>query len=252
LSVEFRRAFRHVLVEFYGRSLPRSLNYAGGMPRQRLVTGPQDASSPLPIDQTDRTMCGMKRKRTTKRTTPRNTKKHSRKRRVPAKTYRRGSNDVRRTTQRGKRKDTRKSIPHAIRLMRRQGLSLAKAARTAGVSPRTVRRIAGSALRKGPNGRYVVQSRDRFVRVVYVLTAEGKREVSLKSSREASIVGRHWNAVHAYAARGESAGLRRFDGVEVTGVGGARYTLLTDLAAIERLGNAGELSFETIYNTRTR
>jgi hypothetical protein len=136
--------------------------------------------------------------------------------------------------------------------MRQRGLSLAKAARTAGVSPRTVQGLAGSALRKSPSGRYAVRPRDRFVRLVYVLTADGKQEVPLRSSREASVVGQHWNAAYAYAAKGESAGLRRFEGVQVTGVDGTRYALLTDLVTIERLGHAGDLSFETIYSTRTR
>jgi hypothetical protein len=152
---------------------------------------------------------------------------------------------------RTKSTDGQRKVAGAIRLMRQRGLSLSKAAQSSGVSPRTVRKLAGSALRRRPSGRYGVRSRDRFGRIVYVLTADGKHEVELTSSREASMVGQHWNAVHAYAARGESTGLSKFEGAQVTGVHGRRYTLLTDLATIERLGNAGEMSFETIY-ARTR
>ncbi len=139
----------------------------------------------------------------------------------------------------------------ALRLMRRRGLSLAKAARTARVSPRTVRRVAGAALKKQPNDRYVARRRDRLVRVVYVLTDDGIREASLKGSEQATLVGEHWNTLHAYVARGESDGLRRFEGSSVTDVNGTVFILSTDLVAIERLANAGVLSFESIY-ARTR
>jgi hypothetical protein len=193
----------------------------------------------------------MKKKRTTKRPGPKTTKKRSRKRHVPVKTHRRASNTVRRTTRKGKRKDTRKSIPRAIRLMRRQGLSLAKAARTVGVSPRTVHRVAGSALRKQPNERYVARRRDRLVRVVYVLTNDGIQEASLKGSEQATLVGEHWNAVHAHVARGDAADLGRFHGLQVTDVNGTQFHLTSDLVAINEMANAGVLSFETIY-ARTR
>ena len=194
----------------------------------------------------------MKKKRATKRPRPKSAKNTpSRKRRVPTKTRRRVSNPVRRTAPKAKRKAGRKSVPRAISLMRRRGLSLAKAARTARVSPRTVRRVADAALKKQPNDRYVARRRDRLVRVVYVLTDDGIQEVSLKGSEQASLVGEHWNTLHAYVARGESGGLSRFEGLSVTDVDGTVFVLSTDLVAIERLANAGVLSFESIY-ARTR
>jgi len=146
-----------------------------------------------------------------------------------------------------KRRNTQRGVANAIRLMRRQRVSLAKAARTAGVNPRTVRRLAGSALHKDPRGRYVVRRRDRVVRVVYIPTADGIQEVSLKGSDQASVVGDYWNAVHAHVAKGESAGLGRFEGVTLTSTDGTRFVLLTDLTVLDRLANAGVLSFESIY-----
>ena len=86
---------------------------------------------------------------------------------------------------------------------------------------------------------------------LYVLTANGVQELPVKGRKDATLVGKHWNAVRAYVVRGESAGLGQFDGLQVTDAEGDGFRLLTDVVAIEHLANAGVLSFETIY-ARTR
>jgi hypothetical protein len=73
------------------------------------------------------------------------------------------------------------------------------------------------------------------------------RDVAIASAREASLLGAYWNEVHRYLAKGQTAGVVKFVGVRVTDADGRRFTLLTDFEEIDRLGDAGVLSFETIY-----
>lgn len=144
------------------------------------------------------------------------------------------------------RTGTLRRVTEVIRLMR-QGLSLTRAARSKHVSPATVRRVAASTLRKGPRGRYVARPTDRLTRLVQLPTEDGRAEVSLRGSRQATTVAKYWNAVHSYLATGNSRDLARFESVALTDAHGKRITLLTDRTALDRLGNAGVLSFESIY-----
>jgi hypothetical protein len=82
--------------------------------------------------------------------------------------------------------------------MRTEGLSLKKAAKEAGVSPRTVAKRAGRAIKKGENGRYVVSKRDSLLRVVQVPTSDGSRDIALRNSRQASTLAQYWDAVQKY------------------------------------------------------
>ena len=129
----------------------------------------------------------------------------------------------------------------------RAGASVPRAVRAAGTSGPTLRRWAGSALRKRPDGRYVARGSDRLVRVVHVLTVDGMREVALRDSREARVVAEHWNAVHRHLAKGQTAALDRFRDVYITDADGSRLTPLTNPAALDQFGGAGVLSFESIY-----
>lgn len=145
------------------------------------------------------------------------------------------------------RDDTQRRVVQAISLMRQQNASLAHAARASRVSPRTVRRLAGAALRKRPNGRYGARRSDRLVRVVRLPTRDGMRDSVLRDSKQASLVAKYWNAVHAYLAKGDASGLEQFANVRIKTADGTTVLLLTDRAALDRLGGAGVLSFESIY-----
>ena len=46
---------------------------------------------------------------------------------------------------------------------------------------------------------------------------------------------------------GDASRLKRFKGKYITDVGGKRFRYLTDLKELDRLGNAGVLSFESLY-----
>lgn len=130
----------------------------------------------------------------------------------------------------------------ALSIMRRDGVSLRTAAKRAGTTPNTVLRHAGPVLeRRG--GRYVASPADRFTRLMQVLGRDvGIVTVSVSGSRQASLIGRHWNAVNRYLTTGSDSELRWFVGRSVAGV-----EFETDLNAIDELAGAGELEFETIY-----
>jgi hypothetical protein len=131
--------------------------------------------------------------------------------------------------------------------MRKSGISLRKSAREVGVSPRTVLRRAGSVLKRNRSGRYSAKPTDRLERPLLVPTPTGAREITLRSSREASRLGRYWASLHKYYETGDTADLRKFTGQFITDTNGAKFPLLTDLGILDRLGSAGVLSFESLY-----
>ncbi len=131
--------------------------------------------------------------------------------------------------------------------MRADGVSLKQASRQFGVDPRTVLKFGKSALRKRASGRYAAKASDRLLRVLAVPTIEGTREVALRDSRQASILGQYWDAVQRYLQTGDASAIQNFRGKRITAANRVRIPLLTDLDQLNRLGNAGVLSFESIY-----
>ena len=129
----------------------------------------------------------------------------------------------------------------------REGASLKKASREVGIDPRTVARVAGSALKQARSGRYVPGKSDRLQREVRIPSEGGLRDVTVRDSKQASLIGEYWNEVHAYLAKGDASGLARFAQAHVTDASGKRIPLLVDRDALDELGNAGVLSFESIY-----
>jgi hypothetical protein len=129
----------------------------------------------------------------------------------------------------------------------REGRSLRAAAREVGLSPDLLRRLAGRAIRKGTKGRYVVTANDQLLRVLVIPSPDGTREIAVRDSRVASRVAEYWNAVHRYLGRSDVAALAAFEGVSIRAADGVSVPLLTDRAALDRLANAGVLSFESIY-----
>lgn len=144
--------------------------------------------------------------------------------------------------------DTWNRVVQAISRMRADHVSLFRAAREFGVSPNEVVRLGGSALRKTPSGRYVAKPTDHLLRVLSLpVRGLGLREIALDDSREASLVGRYWDAVRLYLQTGDASALRRFRGKFVRDADGRRLDLLTDLDELDRGGSAGVLTFESIY-----
>lgn len=145
------------------------------------------------------------------------------------------------------RQDRWNNVVHAVTKMRSHEVSLPVAAQEFGISPGTVVRLAGSALRRLPSGRYVAKARDSLLRVVDVLTYADVHAIALRDSRLASLVGEHWSAAGYYLQTGDASRLRQFRGRVFTDADGERFSLLTDLDELDRLGNRGGFSFESIY-----
>ena len=124
----------------------------------------------------------------------------------------------------------------ALALMRREGLSASLATKAEGISLSKFRKYVGSALRKRGND-YVARPSDRLVRQMLTLDARGTIPIEARSSKAASEIGKHWNAIDD-ALKGKPAALRKFRGKRNP------YTkrkFLTNLKTIRRLQDAGLL-----------
>lgn len=143
--------------------------------------------------------------------------------------------------------DWEKSL-RVLARMRVEELSLRKAAKQEGISPRTVTGLAGRALKKRSNGSYAATKTDRLLRVLQVPTPEGVREVATKSSRDASTLGQYWDAINKYIRTGDDSRLRKFAGKQIKNANGEKISLITDHKELNRLGSAGVLSFENLYS----
>jgi predicted transcriptional regulator len=120
----------------------------------------------------------------------------------------------------------------------RHGETLTRAAREAGTTPNTVARYAGGNLHR-EGGRTIASRSDRLFRVMNVGTTEGVVEVPLRSSRQASLVGEHANAVKKFLLSGDDEPLRKFAGVKVAG-----RELEVRPEVLEELQRTGELEYE--------
>lgn len=129
----------------------------------------------------------------------------------------------------------------------RAGASRRQAAQKFGLDPRVVQQRASSALRKLRNGRWSAKPHDSLLRVLVRATRKGLREIGVRDSRQASLLGRYWTAVERYRDTGDTSALREYRGKYIIDTNGKRHRLLTDLRTLDRLGSAGVLSFETLY-----
>jgi hypothetical protein len=129
----------------------------------------------------------------------------------------------------------------------RAGASLRQASRKFDLDPRRVRQAAQPALRKLRNGSWAARSHDRLLRVLLIAKPKGLQEIGVRDSRQASLLGKYWTAVERYRDTGDSSALREFRGKHIIDATGRRVRLLTDRDALDHLGSAGLLSFETIY-----
>ena len=135
----------------------------------------------------------------------------------------------------------RRQALEAVSRMRRDGLSLTRAAERSNTTPAAVVRHAGKALARSPGGRYLAVP-DAILRPMSMLSTEGVIEVDIRRSGEATLIGAHWAAVGRLLERGDTSGLRPFARRKVAG-----HRFETDPAAIEDLGRRGVVSFEDIY-----
>jgi hypothetical protein len=99
----------------------------------------------------------------------------------------------------------------------RAGASRRQAARKFGLDPRTVQPLARSAMRKLRNGRWAARTHDRLLRVLVIPTRTGLREIGVRDSRQASLLGKYWTAVERYRDSGDASAPEDFaDGTSST------------------------------------
>ena len=160
----------------------------------------------------------------------------------------------RRTARKNNRKSrndplARERMFESIQLMRSKDYSLTRAAREAHTTPETVRKYGRSALTRSKNGRYAATSSDRMTRRVWMLTTNGKEEASFRGSKAASLVAQYMIAVDRFSTTGDTRPLAAFEG-QVIRSGKKTFPFITDTEVLERLANAGEISFERLYVRR--
>jgi hypothetical protein len=130
--------------------------------------------------------------------------------------------------------------------MRSEKLSRSQVVRELGVSRRQLH-LARSAFRKLRNGRYVAKATDRLLRILVLPSDKGLIEVAVNDSRQATLIGEYWNAVHRYLSTGDVAELEKFRRKRVADASGKRILLVTDRDELGRLASAGVLQFESLY-----
>jgi hypothetical protein len=144
-------------------------------------------------------------------------------------------------------KETWDRVLSVISKMRSDKISLTQASRDSGISPRTVTKWGKSALQKRKSGKYAVKKSDTLLRLVMIPTPEGPREIAVRRSKQVSLLAEYWNALHRYLQTSDASRLKDFQGKQIKDANGVDVPLMTDLAALNRLGSAGVLSFESLY-----
>jgi len=124
----------------------------------------------------------------------------------------------------------------ALKLMRREGFTAKQAAQVENTTLRKMRKYVGAALRKRGKD-YIAKPSDHLVRRVKTLDARGIRFIVVRSSKAASTVGRHLNAIDD-ALKGKPSALRKFRGKKVPY---NKIKFFTNVKALHRLQDAGLL-----------
>lgn len=145
----------------------------------------------------------------------------------------------------GAKEDAYRRVLDALSLSRRDKLSATKAARASGTTLKTMRRYAANAIEER-NGRCYVAPSDRLPRRMRMLTSQGEVAVRTTSSRTATRIADHNNAIRAYVLTGDPSALKAFDGKTVRS-GGQVYQFATDRRTIDRYVRAGSIHFVDIY-----
>jgi hypothetical protein len=148
-------------------------------------------------------------------------------------------------------KETWDRVLGVVSKMRREKVSLAQASRDAGISPRTVTKWGNAALQKQKNGKYAAKKSDNLLRLVMIPTPDGTRDIAVRGSKQVTLLAEYWNALHRYLKTGDASQLKTFQGKHIRDANGIDIPLSVDLSALNRLGSAGVLSFESLYARTT-
>jgi hypothetical protein len=100
----------------------------------------------------------------------------------------------------------------------RRGDTLSKAARDNGVTPRTIKRYAGSALvQDRPGGRIRATKSDRLVRYLQIPGLDGPRNITARGSKQASQFAKYKAAINRLL-RGDRDAMAAWHGKKVGGI----------------------------------
>jgi hypothetical protein len=123
----------------------------------------------------------------------------------------------------------------------RYGLSVNRAAREAGTTPATMKRVLGPAMRRRA-GEWVIRKDDDVAALMRVPDPErGWRVVPIKGSRRRRQVGRYWSSVGQFIEGKGDARLRAFEGRTITDAEGRRHKFVTDRQVLRRLARTGRM-----------
>jgi hypothetical protein len=122
--------------------------------------------------------------------------------------------------------------------MRRTGKGLTSAAREEHIDPRTVRKHLKGELR----GRGRPSKADRRRRDMLIPTTLGNSPVTVRGSKQASMLGRYMAGVGNYLRFGDVDALAEFQGRSIGG-----HVLITDPDTLSVLAQAGALTIDEIY-----
>jgi hypothetical protein len=143
---------------------------------------------------------------------------------------------------------TRNRALHALRLMRREQLSLAEACRRAHIKQSTFLRYVGDSVRHDhPGGRYRPTASDTHRRDLLIPTALGLTPVPIRGSKQATQAAQYLNAVGVYLGKGDERQLKQFKGVKV-GPRGRQVELITDPETLSALAEKEQLNFDQLYS----
>jgi hypothetical protein len=123
----------------------------------------------------------------------------------------------------------------------RHGLSVDRAAREAGTTPRTMKRVLGTSMRRRA-GEWTIRRSDNVTARMRVPDSErGWRWAPIEGSRRRKEIGRYWNAVRLYLQGKGDVRLRQFEGRSIADADGVKRKFVTDRRALKRLAGAKKL-----------
>jgi hypothetical protein len=137
--------------------------------------------------------------------------------------------------------EARQAALDAVAVARREGISLADAARREHVPLSAVSWYASDAVSRRDGG-WHVSAADRMYRPMTMWSGGELVPVDVRGSRAASLVGKHHAAIQQFLSTGDASALQALAGKRVDGM-----PLDTDPALFEELARMGELDFESIY-----
>jgi hypothetical protein len=120
----------------------------------------------------------------------------------------------------------------------RQGASISRAGRENGITPRTIKRHVGAALRQDrPGGHIRAMKSDRLLRYLQIPGPNGPIDITARGSKQAREISSYKAAVNRFLA-GESNALAPWRGKKIAGV-----QLTTDKEILKNLAHKDLLPY---------